>query len=436
MGSRGDGAGSSAPAEPRIARALLLAAGSLLGVASIAYAPWLLSWLRGAPLPPLVAEKVTAVRLGFALAGLAALAASEAVRRTPRLRRLAARPGATLALLVGLSLAVPLALLDSGLRPFVEPKTTLFVEDAELGWALRPGAVGEWGGVRVAINAQGRRGPVLARAKPAGAVRVLHLGDSVAFGYGLERAEWAYPFVTGERLAARRGDAVETLDFGVGGYSPWQQRIQLERDGLAYEPDLVVLGFVLNDVIEKLALVRYGGSERGWQLARSARSAADRWLSASAVATFLRGELATLRFGADVQAGALRAESAMVRRLAAGDADPVVRRAWTITFENLDAIDQLARGRGVPLLIAVFPYAFQLDAPEESRAPQRRVLEHAARQGIPAVDLLPVFADARRAGDGPLFLDASHPSRAGHALAARAIAERIEELALLPGGPR
>ena len=36
----------------------------------------------------------------------------------------------------------------------------------------------------------------------------------------------------------------------------------LERAGWSYEPDLIVVGFVLNDLTELLSLVRYGGQGR------------------------------------------------------------------------------------------------------------------------------------------------------------------------------
>jgi lysophospholipase L1-like esterase len=345
------------------------------------------------------------------------------------LRRVASSRAAAPLLLALTSVALPLALLDFGLRPFLEPKTTLFREDPTLGWRLVPGAVGEWGGVRITVNSQGLRGPEVAHARTPGALRVLHLGDSVAFGYGLARFSDAAPFAADAALERALQRPVETVNASVGGWSPWQQHLYLVGEGFAWAPDLVVVHFVLNDVTEKLALHRYGGSERGWQLARSARSSLDRWLSGSAVWTALRGGYARLRFGPDVAAGALAAEEAAVRRLVREPGDPQVSRGWRIAFANLEKIVAACRERDVPLVLVVHPYAFQLAAPDASHGPQRALGRFAAERRVPLLDLLPVLS-----GCDDCFLDASHLSVKGARLVGEALAGFVVERDLL-GGP-
>jgi hypothetical protein len=203
-----------------------------------------------------------------------------------------------------LGLLGPLLLLDLGLRPFVEPKTTLFVPDRELGWRPRAGAKDEWGHVRVEINAKGLRGPEIAWEKPGDVFRVLYLGDSLTFGYGIENVAETYPYLVGADLERRMDTTVETVNSGVGGWSPWQEHTYLVREGLRYQPDLIVVGFVLNDITEKFMLVRFGGREYGWQLDRTARSQLDGWLSRSALVSFAREGFAFLRFGSDLYLGA------------------------------------------------------------------------------------------------------------------------------------
>jgi hypothetical protein len=172
-------------------------------------------------------------------------------------------------------------------------------------------------------------------------------------------------------------------------------------------------------VTEKLALVRYGGRHEGWQLARTARGAIDHWLSMSALATLAREGAAVLRFGSDVRLGAQAVETADVRRLVLEPGS--FPRAWRITLENVARIAELARRRDIPSLLVIFPYAFQLEAPAATAAPQRRLVAFARTRDLPTLDLLPVLAE-----QGPAaFLDPSHLSPAGHARAAQAIAERI-----------
>jgi lysophospholipase L1-like esterase len=325
---------------------------------------------------------------------------------------------------------LPIALVDCGLRPFVSPKTTLFTPDRELGWRMRPGAEGEWGGVRVRVNERGLRGPLVPLERSPGTHRLLFLGDSVTFGFGIERTEEVFPFRVGRDLERELAAPVEVVNAGVGGWSPWQELAFLEREGLDYRPDGVVIGFVLNDVTEKLALVRYGGTHEGWQLARTARGTLDRWLSMSALATLAREGAALLRFGSDVRLGAQAVETADVRRLVLEPES--FPRAWRITLESVGRIAERARRRDVPCLLVIFPYAFQLEDPERTSAPQRRLLAFAGERELPALDLLPLLAEQGR----DAFLDPSHLSPAGHARAARAIAERILAERWLPAPRR
>lgn len=412
---------------PGAVRALLLGAAAVLLVAALLYNEFTLAPIAREAFAPLTREKVRGVQLGFAVAGLLLLAASEAVRRSSRLARWLSGRAAEVALLLLVGL-LPFAILDFGLRPFLVPKTSLFVEDSELGWRMKPHAEGEWGEVRVATNARGLRGPDVAYPKPPGVVRVLFLGDSVTFGYGIERTEDVFPFRAGRQWASALAAEVEIVDAAVGGYSPWQERIFLQREGVRYAPDLLVVGFVLNDVTEKLTLVRFGGSGRGWQLAQTAQSALDRWLSASALATWLREGFSVLRFGSDVRLGAVAEETLAVRQVSE-EMEQVIEAAWGITLENLSGILDVASARRIPALIVVFPYAFQLDGDPADQTAQRRLERFASERGAPLLDLLPHFL--RDEDPARLMLDDSHLSVEGHALAAGLIAEYALERGLL-----
>ncbi|HEX5067794.1 MAG TPA: SGNH/GDSL hydrolase family protein [Myxococcota bacterium] len=412
-----------------VARALLAAAGLVYVVAALLYDPHLLALVTPGELAPLTLEKVRGVRAVFGAAGAALLGLAWLAPRTRVLASWLARERVAVWLLAVLGLALPLSLLDCGLRPFVEPKTTVYVADEALGWKLKPGHEDEYGGVRVAINAKGLRGPELAFEKPPESFRILWLGDSVTFGYGVEAVDALFPYRVAALLAPRIGRAVESVDAGVGGYSPWQERTWLESDGWRYAPDLVVVGFVLNDLTEPLSLVRYGGRGEGWQLARSARGVLDRWLSASALATAMRDGVAAVRFGRDVQHGAAIAEAGDVLRLVTQPRAPLWRKSWHIAETNLAQIFAAARERGVGAALIVFPYAFQLDAPQRTAGPQRRLVAFAQAQGVPVLDLLPLLA-ARR--DASLFLDGSHLSERGHEVVSDLVAAFLLEHALLP----
>lgn len=93
----------------------------------------------------------------------------------------------------------------------------------------------------VEINAHRTRGADFATAKPAGVKRVLCLGDSRTFGWGLSEPE-TYAAVLQERLRARFGPGVEVINAGVNGWTFPQMTVFLRDHAPAWQPDVVVLG--------------------------------------------------------------------------------------------------------------------------------------------------------------------------------------------------
>src|SRR5438876_10653306 len=82
-------------------------------------------------------------------------------------------------ILFGIVLA--LAVLDIGVRIVNRRFPYFYCYDAARGWALNPGAHGEYtreGHAYLRINHDGFRGPDYPRPKPTGVIRVAVLGDS------------------------------------------------------------------------------------------------------------------------------------------------------------------------------------------------------------------------------------------------------------------
>ncbi len=177
-----------------------------------------------------------------------------------RIRRVARR-----ALALALGGAVAAAIGEAAVRALTpEPVLPRFVVDA--GYGVRANArevdtvhstPGEY---RVAIhtNTDGLRGTrefELARA--AHTYRVALLGDSFAFGYGVEDDE-----VVAERMRERLEqtlvgapgpdgtpvERVEVLNFAVAGFGQAEQLVTYEHKVRAYKPDLVIVFYFDNDI--------------------------------------------------------------------------------------------------------------------------------------------------------------------------------------------
>lgn len=111
--------------------------------------------------------------------------------------------------------------------------------DDTYGWSLQPGAssVSKATGrlVRYSINAKGLRGPEVPYDKPAGEFRVVFLGDSHTFGFGVpEQARFS-------QLIEGYFHGLRAVNMGVSGYGIDQELLTLEREGLKYRPDMVIV---------------------------------------------------------------------------------------------------------------------------------------------------------------------------------------------------
>lgn len=101
------------------------------------------------------------------------------------------------------------------------------------------------------INGQGMRADRdYAYAKPPGVRRIVSLGDSFTVGYEVE-LEQTFSAVLERELRAAGLDA-EVLNAGVSGYSNAEACLYLERELLKYSPDLVLVSFFGNDLVDNL----------------------------------------------------------------------------------------------------------------------------------------------------------------------------------------
>ncbi|HDP93739.1 MAG TPA: hypothetical protein ENN40_00030 [Candidatus Aminicenantes bacterium] len=124
------------------------------------------------------------------------------------------------------------------MRPGIDRRVVNTVNRRELEQGMK---------VRMRANSLGFRSADLPRAKPAGTYRIVFLGDSTTFGWGVEADERF-----SERLAARlnaRNDGrnYEVINLGIPGYTSWHGRKAFERFGLPWSPDMVIMSFGAND---------------------------------------------------------------------------------------------------------------------------------------------------------------------------------------------
>jgi len=124
---------------------------------------------------------------------------------------------------------------------------SMHVYSEAYGWTLRRGFRHAAEAGTISVNEQGYRGREYGPVRAPGTVRILMLGDSIAFGPGVDDTE------TFSHLLDSPAEGREVVNLAVMGYGTDQQLLKLQREGLAFAPDVVVLHFCLqNDFADNM----------------------------------------------------------------------------------------------------------------------------------------------------------------------------------------
>ncbi len=134
---------------------------------------------------------------------------------------------------------------QSGLGDLVQPSA-----DPERVYELKPNIYTCFKNVPTRTNAEGLRAErSYQRPKPPGVYRVLLLGDSFTFAWGMTYEQTFGALL--ERDIAREvpsGLAVEVINLGTPGYNTWQQAAAFRSTGSSYQPDCVLVLFYSDDL--------------------------------------------------------------------------------------------------------------------------------------------------------------------------------------------
>ncbi len=131
------------------------------------------------------------------------------------------------------------------------PQPTINQFDADTGWSKKPDTsihkkTPEFD-ITIATNHLGLRDdPMTSSAKPAGAQRVLALGDSFVLGYTVDRDDLFVDLL--ERWWRSEGRPIDVVNAGTEGWSTDQEAVWLEKNGAVFQPDVVLLFPYENDL--------------------------------------------------------------------------------------------------------------------------------------------------------------------------------------------
>jgi hypothetical protein len=253
-----------------------------------------------------------------------------------------------------------------------------------LGWKPRPNVhdAQAFGGKLLTTNARGLRGSRnYAYEKPEGVFRIVVLGDSFTFGEEVGDDD-AYPHQLEARLPG-----VEVINLGVHGYGHDQMLLYLKEEGLRYHPDLVLLGFISDDMVRNVLAFRDYAKPRfeldGGRLVLRQASvpppeamlAREPWRSRLFdVLTMLRAAYRN-RYGQQY------------------------REAQQLTLALLDEMRATTEASGARPVFAYLPVYGELTKPDLPKTLRERFFfGYCAERGIASVYLRPYFLEAMKKG--------------------------------------
>lgn len=122
-------------------------------------------------------------------------------------------------------------------------------EDPVLLWKQRPNLNTTFQGANLKTNSFGLRSGEINAKKGKGVEKIICLGDSFTFGWGVE-ANSAYPFLLEQALNNSKieGKKFEVVNAGEIGFTTYQGTLLLKNRLLVYSPDILIVSYGFNDV--------------------------------------------------------------------------------------------------------------------------------------------------------------------------------------------
>lgn len=272
---------------------------------------------------------------------------------------------------------------------------------------------------REPMNAAGYRDVEHTKEKPPGTRRVVFLGDSFTYGVGILLDD-TYAKRTERGLAIARSEPWESVVLAVPGIDSEEERRIFEDEGLSYSPDLVVLGYVLNDAEDADAAEQRRAKE--WTEAEAEKHDPPLWRRSALLSLIVERLHAT------------RENRARIRNHL--DLYREGQRGFASARKSIDAMAALCRERGIPFVVVVFPlFANPLDDRYPFVSIHEKVGAVVRSAGATLVDLLPYY----RGMDWHLLVvegeKDEHPNELAHRIAAQALLAALESIPLPPPQP-
>ena len=340
--------------------------------------------------------------------------------------------------LLAASLFFTLGFVEIGLRIIApplaaQPSLQQMVQPSEiLGYSLVPGLTGKGRiGENIVINSKGLRDVERPLEKPEGTFRILGIGDSFTFGIGVD-LEQTYLKVLEEMLNSTSDQPhFDVINSGVAGYNLYQAKTYLKEKGLAYDPDMVIYFFFLDDVgglsSSEEARDRYLQDTAQWDQHNQDNAL---WqFSYAANFVYNLGTIVSGRIRSYHTAPWLRTIEQRKQALYDTRWGPTIRAEVDLgPFEkHLQELKAVCIRNNIRLLTVIIPDALQVGNPDMqviNRVFQKMCLKH----DIPVLDITPIFEQEMDINTLYLFPLDAHTSPKGNRIIAAAVFDALRRM--------
>jgi lysophospholipase L1-like esterase len=282
----------------------------------------------------------------------------------------------------------------------------------------------------VTTNSLGFRGPEPALPKPPQRFRIVAIGDSVTFGFGVNDPETFCAQTEALLREHMPGVDLDVVNIAVPGFDTRQEVVLLRRNVSQLEPNLVLVGLYSNDIPDSLE------DGTGGTAVAMPRADTKQTLQMNAAPTSwwdiqLRKSRAVYTMGRALRRFARKGEWGMSRftmelDILEGRNTPQLDEAWARVAKQFDELRRLAVTHGFTVGVLVLPPREQVLGLYPHARYQDRVRSMAESAGFFMIDPLPALTASPERKDR-LFVayDRNHPSGAGHRLIAQAIVDDL-----------
>lgn len=335
--------------------------------------------------------------------------------------------------------------------------------DEMLGWVPKPNAEGIYAmsdsKTQIEINSKGIRDKSYDYKKPEGIKRIVVLGDSFTWGYGVEEKN-----IFTEILEDELFKNIQVINMGVSGYGSDQELLFLEEEGIMYNPDLVVVAFYVgNDITNNINSIQYNhpkpmyvldDEDNKLILTNTPVPQKEEWLEVknndnvtillsfkrfmshhSHAYAFISDRIVSSpnllnlfkKIGIADKRTTPMGEAVLKHRL---ELDPY---GWNLTKAILKEIDTVAKANNAKTFVIIIPTREQVNKNWDSEI-NGALVDFGKESNIPVLDLLPEFREHAKNGEQLYFKIDGHWNANGHKLAAELIYDKLVEEELVPLG--